>query len=116
MALSAMESRMSQDSSTKIDDVTVKKVAELSRLKLSSEDVRRYAAQLTAVLGYVEQLSAVNVEGVEPMAHPLPLSNVLREDAVTAPLPIDAVLANAPGKDGEFFTVPKVLDTGMGGG
>jgi aspartyl-tRNA(Asn)/glutamyl-tRNA(Gln) amidotransferase subunit C len=107
---------MSQNPSTTIDEATVKKVAELSRLKLTDADVHRYATQLTAVLGYVEQLSAVNVEGVEPMAHPLPLSNVLREDAVTTPLPIDAVLANAPGKDGDFFTVPKVLDTGMGGG
>jgi aspartyl-tRNA(Asn)/glutamyl-tRNA(Gln) amidotransferase subunit C len=102
--------------SSKIDVETVRKVAKLSRLKLTEADIHRYAEQLTAVLGYVQQLSAVHVEGVEPMAHPLPLYNVLREDVVKPSLSVDEVLANAPGKDGPFFTVPKVLDTGMGGG
>jgi aspartyl-tRNA(Asn)/glutamyl-tRNA(Gln) amidotransferase subunit C len=58
----------------------------------------------------------VDVTGVEPMAHPLPLKNVLREDKVTEALPVELVLANAPARDGAFFAVPKVLDTGMGGG
>jgi aspartyl-tRNA(Asn)/glutamyl-tRNA(Gln) amidotransferase subunit C len=64
----------------------------------------------------VAQLSAVNVEGVAPMAHPLPLHNVLREDVVEPSLSVEQVLANAPGRDGPYFTVPKVLDSGMGGG
>jgi aspartyl-tRNA(Asn)/glutamyl-tRNA(Gln) amidotransferase subunit C len=50
------------------------------------------------------------------MSHPLPLKNVLREDEVKPALSVEAVLANAPAKDGPFFAVPKVLDTGMGGG
>jgi aspartyl-tRNA(Asn)/glutamyl-tRNA(Gln) amidotransferase subunit C len=95
---------------------TVSRVAKLSRLKIPAADVERYAAQLTGILDYVAQLSEANVEGVEPMAHPLPLHNVLREDVVTASLPLEAVLQNAPGKDGPFFTVPKVLDTALGGG
>lgn len=103
-------------SETRIDDETVRKVAKLSRLKLKDEDVHRYATQLTSVLGYVAQLNEVNVAGVEPMAHPLPLSNVLREDAAQPSLPLEQVLANAPAKEGPFFAVPKVLDTGMGGG
>lgn len=94
----------------------VRKTATLSRLKLAEADIPMYAAQMTAILRYVEQLKEVNAEGVEPMAHPLPLHNVLRDDAVQPALPVDQVLANAPAKDGPFFTVPKVLDTGMGGG
>ena len=69
-----------------------------------------------AILGYVAQLKSVDVTGVEPMAHPLPLKNVLREDVVRPSLSVEQVLANAPAKDGDYFAVPKVLDTGMGGG
>jgi aspartyl-tRNA(Asn)/glutamyl-tRNA(Gln) amidotransferase subunit C len=99
-----------------IDPDLVQKVAKLSRLKLSEPDIQRYSTQLTSIIGYVAQLSAVNVEGVPPMAHPLPLHNVLREDVVEPALSVEQVLANAPGRDGPYFTVPKVLDTGMGGG
>jgi len=91
-------------------------VAKLSRLKLTEPDLNRYATQLTAILDYVAQLSAVNTAGIEPMAHPLPLHNVMREDVVKPSLPLEDVLANAPGRDGPFFTVPKVLDPTMGGG
>jgi aspartyl-tRNA(Asn)/glutamyl-tRNA(Gln) amidotransferase subunit C len=100
----------------KLDIEQVMKVAKLARLKISQADAARYATQLTDILGYVAQLKSVDVAGVEPMAHPLPLKNVLREDVVTPSLPVDVVLANAPAKDGPFFAVPKVLDTGMGGG
>ena len=100
----------------KLDETEVRKVAKLGRLKLADADVARYATQLTAILGYIAQLKSVDVTGVEPMSHPLPLKNVLREDQVTLALPLDAVLTNAPGRDGPYFTVPKVLDTGLGGG
>ena len=99
-----------------ITETQVRKVAKLGRLKLADADVARYATQLAAILDYVAQLKSVDVTGVEPMAHPLPLKNVLREDKVTPSLTVESVLANAPGKDGPFFTVPKVLDTAMGGG
>jgi aspartyl-tRNA(Asn)/glutamyl-tRNA(Gln) amidotransferase subunit C len=104
------------DSTDKLDESQVRHVARLGRLKLKDEDVSRYATQLTAILGYVAQLKSVDVTGVEPMAHPLPLKNVLREDVVKNSLPTETVLANAPAKDGPYFAVPKVLDTGMGGG
>ena len=102
--------------SDKLDEAEVRKVAKLGRLKISDADVARYSTQLTAIIGYIAQLKSVDVTGVEPMAHPLPLKNVLREDVVKPALPVEAVLANAPGKDGPYFTVPKVLDTAMGGG
>jgi len=104
------------ENAEQLDPEQVKHVAKLGRLKLADADIARYSTQLTAILGYIAQLKEVNVEGVEPMAHPLPLKNVLREDVVTPPLPLEAVLANAPEKDGPYFAVPKVLDTGMGGG
>ena len=99
-----------------LDEAQVRHVAKLARLKLTDPDIKRYASQLTGVLGYVAQLKEVNTDNVEPMAHPLPLKNVLRPDTVEPSLPTETVLANAPGKDGPYFVVPKVLDTGMGGG
>ena len=81
------------ETTQQLDAAEVRKVAKLARLKLSDADVARYATQLTAILDYVAQLKAVDVTGVEPMAHPLPLKNVLREDVVTPTLPVDAVLA-----------------------
>jgi aspartyl-tRNA(Asn)/glutamyl-tRNA(Gln) amidotransferase subunit C len=107
---------MTQAAPQKLDEQQVRHVAKLSRLKLSDADVHRYAEQLTSILGYVDQLSAVDVEGVEPMAHPLPLHNVLRADVVQAALTVEQVLANAPEKDPPYFAVPKVLDNGLGGG
>ncbi len=100
----------------KLDEAQVRKVAKLGRLKLSDADVARYASQLAGILGYVAQLKEVDVSGVEPMAHPLLLKNVLREDVVTPALPVEVALANAPQRDGPYFAVPKVLDNGMGGG
>src|SRR3954463_14851693 len=104
------------EAADKLDEAQVRHVAKLARLKLAEADVARYATQLTGILSYVAQLKAVDVTGVEPMAHPLPLKNVLREDVVRESLSLEAVLSNAPGKDGPYFTVPKVLDTAMGGG
>ncbi len=104
------------DATDKLDEGQVRHVAKLARLKLADADVARYATQLTAILGYVAQLKTVDCTGIEPMAHPLPLKNVLREDVVQPSLTTEAVLANAPAKDGPFFAVPKVLDTGLGGG
>jgi aspartyl-tRNA(Asn)/glutamyl-tRNA(Gln) amidotransferase subunit C len=99
-----------------LDEAQVRHVAKLARLKLDDAAVALYAKQLTGILDYVAQLKSVDVTGVEPMAHPLPLQNVLREDVVRPGLTTDQVLSNAPGKDGPYFTVPKVLDTAMGGG
>ncbi len=104
------------DGSPKLDGDEVRHVAKLGRLKLADADVARYAKQLTAILGYVAQLKSVDVTGIEAMSHPLPLKNVLREDVVGESLAVEAVLANAPARDGNYFAVPKVLDTALGGG
>jgi aspartyl-tRNA(Asn)/glutamyl-tRNA(Gln) amidotransferase subunit C len=87
----------------------VRHVAKLARLALDDEQLRRFTPQLESILEYVDKIRAVDVSGVEPMAHALPLANVLREDVVEPSLPIEEVLKNAPETDGRFFKVPKVI-------
>jgi aspartyl-tRNA(Asn)/glutamyl-tRNA(Gln) amidotransferase subunit C len=100
--------------SSGITEDQVRHVAKLSRLRLSEEGVTQMTAKLSAVLGYVSKLNELNVEGVEPMAHAMEMSNVLREDVPTPGMPIEQVLANAPDQSPPFFKVPKVMgdDTG----
>ena len=94
----------------------IENIAQLARLQLNETEIPVYQQSLSSILDFVGELNRADTRGVEPMAHPLPLKNVLREDVVRPSLPLEAVLANAPGKDGPYFTVPKVLDTAMGGG
>ena len=89
----------------------VKKVATLARLELSPGDLADMADQLNRILVYVDQLSEVDTEGLEPLAHPLPLSNVFRDDVPTPSLPVASALQNAPNRLADFFGVPAVFDT-----
>ena len=93
----------------KIDLETTQKVAKLARLALPQEKLQTLTQQLESILEYVAKIGEVDVSGVEPMAHALPLSNVLREDVAEPGLPLDKVLQNAPETDGPFFKVPKVI-------
>ena len=90
-----------------LDDV--RHVAQLSRLAMDDAKLQRLAPQLESILHYVAQIQRANVAGAAPMAHALPLANVLREDVVEPSLPIEKVLQNAPETDGRFFKVPKVI-------
>lgn len=93
-----------------LDIAEVRRIAALARLELSPDEEGRLAEQLSAILSYVEQLSALDVEGVEPMTHALAEATALRDDAVHESLaPADA-LANAPARDGTFFVVPRILE------
>jgi len=98
----------------KIDQMQVKKVAKLSRLELTSEEVEEFAGQLSAILDYMEKMNELDTDNVEPLAHCLPITNVLREDQIKESLGTDKTLANAPQRDGEFFKVPKILDDSSG--
>lgn len=93
-----------------IDESTVRHIAKLARLQLTEDEVRRYTAQLAEILAYVQHLSTVDVSDIEPTAHALPLSNVLREDLPGATLRPDQALANAPQREANYFGLPKVLD------
>lgn len=88
----------------------VRWVAHLARLELSDAELETMTRQLSAILDYVRQLQEVPTEGVEPLAHPLPMHNVFRDDAPAPSLPVDAALANAPQRHGDFYSVPAVLD------
>ncbi|MCP4608683.1 MAG: Asp-tRNA(Asn)/Glu-tRNA(Gln) amidotransferase subunit GatC [Planctomycetes bacterium] len=98
----------------KIDQSQVIKVAKLSRLDLTEDEVQEFTGQLSAILDYVEKMNGLDTTGVEPLAHCLPVSNVLREDSAKESLGTEKVLANAPQRDDEFFKVPKILDDGSG--
>jgi aspartyl-tRNA(Asn)/glutamyl-tRNA(Gln) amidotransferase subunit C len=87
----------------------VRHVAKLARLDLPESRLERLTGQLESILGYVAQIQKVDMTGVEPMAHAVPLHNVFRQDIVEPSLPLEKVLQNAPETDGPFFKVPKVI-------
>ena len=95
------------DSSTGID---VAHIATLARLRIEPGSVQKLQSEMESIVGYVEMLSELDVAGIEPTAHAVPRSNVLRDDVRGTPLGRDAMLANAPDTvDGELIKVPQVL-------
>lgn len=94
----------------KIVPSDIEAVARLARLGLSNEEKEKFGRQLNEVLLYMEKLDELPLEGVEPLAHILPLQNVLREDVVRSGLRQDQTLAFAPEKKDGFFKVPPVLE------
>jgi len=88
----------------------VAKVAKLARIRLTDAEEESYAAELGNILSYVEQLQKVDVEGVEPLAHCLPLENAFRPDENRPSLTADDALANAPKRAGDFYSVPAILE------
>jgi aspartyl-tRNA(Asn)/glutamyl-tRNA(Gln) amidotransferase subunit C len=97
-----------------IDEAEVRRIAKLSRLNLSEEEVRLFAGQLAEIIEYVRQIESLNTERVEPLAHPLPVTNVLRDDDPRESLASEQALANAPDVEGDYFRVPAVLDPRSG--
>jgi len=93
-----------------VDAQTVEKLAELARIAISEETIDEVSNRLGDVLQLVDQLQAVNTDGVEPMAHPLDEVQVLRADQVTEPNDRDAFLALAPQTEAGLYLVPKVID------
>ena len=88
----------------------VKWVAHLSRLELNQSDLAGFAEQLSNIIDDVKLLEKVDTDGVEPMAHPLPMQNVFRDDLLAPSLPAQIALANAPERQGDLYSVPAVLD------
>ena len=93
-----------------VDLATVKRVARLARIAVSEEDAQRMTGELNGILGFVEQLSEVNVDGVEPMTSVTPMEMKKRADVVTDGSKADDIVANAPNEDRNFFVVPKVVE------
>jgi len=93
-----------------IDEGTARRVASLARIRVEDEAIPALAADFTAILGFVEQLSEVDVDGVEPMTSVTPQRLKRRDDVVTDGGQQAAVLANAPDAREGFFAVPKVVE------
>ena len=88
----------------------VRHVARLARLALTDEELERMREQLDAILAYIDKLRELDVEGVEPTSHAVPLVNVMRDDEITPVLSQEAALANAPDRAGELFRVPRIIE------
>lgn len=86
----------------------VEHVAKLARLELSEEEKIKFASQLSSVIEYMNQLNEVDTTGVEPMAHPYPLGNVMREDKAQYCVSKKDLLSNAPDEEDGYFKVPKI--------
>ena len=93
-----------------VDIDTVKRVARLARIAVTDEDAGRMTGELNAILGFVEQLNEVDVEGVEPMTSVIPIEMKKRQDMVTDGSKAGDIVANAPATDENFFVVPKVVE------
>jgi aspartyl-tRNA(Asn)/glutamyl-tRNA(Gln) amidotransferase subunit C len=93
-----------------VDTATVKRVAHLARIAVTNEDAERMTGELNAILGFVEQLSEVDVAGVEPMTSVTPMTMRQRTDVVTDGGKADDIIANAPASEENFFLVPKVVE------
>jgi aspartyl-tRNA(Asn)/glutamyl-tRNA(Gln) amidotransferase subunit C len=96
--------------SRSITRAEVEHVARLARLALSDEELDGFARELGVILEHAEDLAALDLDDVEPTAHPLPLVNVLRPDEVRPSLDRDEVLGQAPAVEDGRFRVPRILD------
>ena len=85
-------------------------VAELARLELTDEEKAVFQRQLEGIVGYVEKISEVDVDGVEPTMHGRPLVNAFRDDVVRPSLPAETALGNAPQRVGDEFLRPKIVE------
>ena len=93
-----------------VDTATVRKIASLARIAVTSQEVDAMTGELNNILGWVEQLGEVDTDGVEPLAAVIPNHLRLRDDVVTDGGIRDAVLANAPQAEHGFYAVPKVIE------
>jgi aspartyl-tRNA(Asn)/glutamyl-tRNA(Gln) amidotransferase subunit C len=93
-----------------VDAQTVRRVAHLARIAVADDEVEHLRGELNAMLAFVEQLSDVDVTGVEPMTSVTPMTMKKRKDKVTDGGIADAIMANAPAREDHFFLVPKVVE------
>lgn len=93
-----------------VDTNTVKRVAKLARIAINDEAADRMTGELNAILGFVEQLNEVDVNGVEPLTSVIPMAMRLRGDEVTDGNKAADIVANAPAEADNFFMVPKVVE------
>jgi aspartyl-tRNA(Asn)/glutamyl-tRNA(Gln) amidotransferase subunit C len=93
-----------------VDAATVKRIGRLARIRVEDGEVEKYQREINAILGFVEQLGEVDVEGVEPMTSVTPMQLRRREDKVTDGGYPERIVKNAPLSQDNFFMVPKVIE------
>ncbi len=93
-----------------VDRDTVRRIAQLARIRVEEEELDPLANELSAILGWIEQLDEVNTDGVKPMTSVEAMEMKKREDEVTDGFCAEDILANAPKREGNFFVVPKVVE------
>lgn len=93
-----------------IDNATVTKIASLARIRVEEGEKAKYAAQIGGIMTWIEQLGAVNTDGVEPLANVSEIALRLRADEINDGDKQDQVLANAPEATSGFFAVPKIVE------
>jgi len=93
-----------------VDTATVRRIAHLARIAVADEEVDHLRGELNAILAFVEQLSEVKVDGVDPMTSVTPMAMKKRSDEVTDGGIADDIVKNAPAREDHFFVVPKVVE------
>jgi aspartyl-tRNA(Asn)/glutamyl-tRNA(Gln) amidotransferase subunit C len=93
-----------------VDAATVRRIAHLARIAVAEEEVESLQGELNTILAFVEQLSEVDVEGIEPMTSVTPMAMKRRADIVTDGGIADDILKNAPATEDQYFVVPKVVE------
>ncbi len=93
-----------------VDENTVKKVAFLARLKLSDEEIRKYAEDLKSILESFHTLQQVNVDDVDPSFQPVPIKNVTRDDEERESIPQEVALSNTSNREDGYFKGPKIIE------
>jgi aspartyl-tRNA(Asn)/glutamyl-tRNA(Gln) amidotransferase subunit C len=93
-----------------LDAATVRRIASLARIHVDDAEVATLQTELNSIIGWIEQLNEVNVQGVEPLTGAAQMALKMREDVVTDGGYVEKVLANAPERAGNFYAVPKVLE------
>ncbi len=93
-----------------VDAETVRNIAHLARIAVNEDEIEHLKGELNAILAFVEQLAEVDVTGVEPMTSVTPMTMKKRSDVVTDGGDPEAILKNAPAREGDYFVVPKVVE------
>ena len=93
-----------------LDHATVRRIASLARIRVEEHEVEPLRNELNGILGWIEQLNEVNVDGVEPLAGAAHMALKMREDVVNDGNYREDILSNAPDRAGDFYAVPKVVE------
>jgi aspartyl-tRNA(Asn)/glutamyl-tRNA(Gln) amidotransferase subunit C len=93
-----------------VDAATIRRIATLARIRVEEQELTPLATELNGILGWIEQLNEVNVDGVEPLTGAQQMALKMRDDIVTDGGYPEKLLANAPERAGDFYAVPKVVE------